>query len=676
MHTRTDKRREIAVALLLIALAAVLRMAQPTLVEFKRDEATVVRLAQAISYEGYLPAVGVDSSLGIDNLPLTLYLMALPLRLWSDPLAAVLATAALNTLAVAATYLLTRAILDRRAAAIAAFLFAVSPWAVLYARKIWCRTLPLFTVALIASLIATLVWKRRWALVGVFISLAALLGLQLEGIVFIPLVGLVLLIYVRELRLRPLLVGLLLCGLLLLPYAIHDARQGWDNLRGLLSYGGGSGTFSWDAVRYAFTMLGSTGIEGEAGAYHEALKRGVLPLWGLNTAMAGLLALALVHAGVQAFRGSTPERRRIFIILLIWFVVPILTQLRPSAATQRHYFVAHYPVQAILIAALLADGLAWIRSRIKKPLGLGIAGAVAALLLIWGGWQLSVIAELRAYMVEHPTTGGYGIPLRYTREAARRAREVAAASDSSAEIIVLSDSTRPFVTETPTVFDALLFGHPHRFTDGRAAIPFPADHVVYLIGPLAPPPTSASDGLQLAYLWLAGLPSLSARDVVTLPDGWSYEILRHNAVASEDIVAGLTPIAAGIPFANNVVFAAYAVDPASPSPGGALSVALTWWLQGPPPAGVDYHFTVQLLDAGGRLVAQDDHAAFPADQWRVGDRVLSLFKLQLPETLAAGDALLRAGMYSYPEITPVMALSPEGQPVDDGVTLQILSIVK
>ncbi len=71
MSTQTCRR----VPLLALLLAwVVLRLSQPTLVEFKRDEATIARLGQAIAYEGCLPAVGVDS-LGIDNLPLTLYLV-------------------------------------------------------------------------------------------------------------------------------------------------------------------------------------------------------------------------------------------------------------------------------------------------------------------------------------------------------------------------------------------------------------------------------------------------------------------------------------------------------------------------------------------------------------------------------------------------------------------------
>ena len=165
---------------LILVTAFSLRMAQPDLVEFKRDEATVARLGQAIAYESYRPAVGVDSSVGIDNLPFTLYLMAFALRINPDPLSAVVFTTFLNASAVILCYWLTYRTFGPVAALLSVTLFAVNPWAVLYARKIWCRTLPLFTLSFMISNIAVFVWGKRWALIGAFVSLAALIGLQLD----------------------------------------------------------------------------------------------------------------------------------------------------------------------------------------------------------------------------------------------------------------------------------------------------------------------------------------------------------------------------------------------------------------------------------------------------------------------------------------------------------------
>ena len=126
-------------------------------------------------------------------------------------------------------------------------------------------------------------------------------------------------------------------------------------------------------------------------------------------------------------------------------------------------------------------------------------------------------------------------------------------------------------------------------------------------------------------------------------------------------------------FANNAVFAAYTA-PETAHPGDTIEVWLAWWLRGLPPAGMDYHFTVQLLDETHALLAQDDHAGFPSDYWQTGDLVLSRFVIEIPPDLSTGTYRLRAGLYSYPDIAVVPAVDPAGSPIDDGVTLTTIDV--
>lgn len=671
--TLTKKELLPGLCAIIFILAFALRMAQPDLVEFKRDEATVARLGQAIAYEGYRPAIGVDSSVGIDNLPLTLYLMAFALRISPDPLSAVIFTTFLNASAVVVCYWLTQRAFGTPAALLATALFAVNPWAILYARKIWCRTIPFFTLGFMISNIAVFVWGKRWALVSSFISLAALIGLQLEGIAFIPVFLLALLLFRDKVAWKPFVVGLALCILFFLPYIIYDAGQNWVNLRGLLNYSGSSGEFSWDAIRYAFSLAGTGGIEGQAGALYSKFREQVPDLWFTNGVMAVILGIGLIYAGVQAFTAEAKDRRRLFSLLLLWFVIPTLLQLRPSSSTQRHYFVLHYPVQFMLISITIVDGLARIRSWVLSslPQFLKIYRVLVVSLVfsvsVGSVWQLGITVLLRDYMVNHPTTGGYGIPLRYTRFAAQEAVSLAEGS----EIIVISESTRPMITEPPTVFDALLFGQPHRFVDGRGALPFPSsDRVVYLVC------------LFQEHAWvpplvgtLATLESVTPGPEIRLPDGRAFKTYLRIASNTEDVTMDLSPLLGGIPFSNNVVFAGYKTSGAF-QPGEYLEVWLAWWLHGPPPAGVDYHFTIQLnqaVDGGLKVISQDDQVAFPADTWRGGDMILSYFLLPIPLHLSSGSFVLRAGMYSYPDIMPVPVINAAGLAVDDGVELAVFS---
>lgn len=653
-----------------MALAFVLRFERPALVEFKRDEATVARIAQAIVYEGYLPAVGVDASMGIDNLPLTLYLIALPTLLWRDPLASVLFTMLLNTLAVWGCYAFGKAYFDAKIGLIAALLFAVNPWAVLYARKIWCQNMPWATLIFFAAVFATFVKSRRWAIVVAFVGVAALLGLHLSGLAAIPILGLAIVFYRDKVTPKTLAAGILAALLVVLPYIVHDARHGWENVRGIFDYAGGTSAFSWDAVRFAFMLAGSYGISGQAGAFHEQFVDSVFNLWWMNHAMSALLVLGLIYAAFQAVRGKTQAQRRTFALMLIWFLVPIALQLKPSTTTQPHYFIILYPTQFLLVATVLVRGL----ERFSRPtFSLGKvkftlpSAALALALLVWSGWQISVIRQQRVYMVEHPTTGGYGIPLMFTRAAAQDAVVLA----EGGEIIVVGESNRPFMTEPPTVFEALLFGQLHRFTDGRAALPVPeAARTVYLFGPL---PDAPGSPLQPALDRLARWGTVVEGPATVLDDGWSYRTFVRESTTRDEVIAGMTPLAAGIPFANNVVFAAYEAPDAA-RVGEAVEVWLAWWTRGLPPEGQDVHFTVQLLDATGTLRAQDDHAGFPSATWQPGDLVLSRFVIAVPSEVSAGTYQLRAGMYSYPDVIGVPVVDAQGTAIDDGVSLGTVEI--
>lgn len=662
--TLETPRSHLLLLAFILAIGFALRLSQPTLVEFKRDEATIARLGQAIAHEGLLPAVGVDSSLGIDNLPLTLYLVALPLRLWPDPLSAVIFTCFLNSLALVGCYLLARIGLGRTEALLATWLFAVSPWAVLYARKIWARTLPLVTLAFILSCVLAFVFRRRWALIAAFASLAALLGLQLEALAFVPILGVALLLYTDAVDWRVLVVGVVVFLVLMLPYIMHDARHGWENARGLLAYAGGDSAFSWDAVRYTVSLLGSQGIEGQAGPFHAQFRRSLGPFWWLNDLLTALLLASLIYAVIQAVRAPDPARRRLFTLMLLWFAIPILLQLSPSSPTQRHYYVMHYPVQYLLIAAFAVGVGRWLMGRLGRAAA-ALPSVIMALFVLFGVWQIAVTAELRTYMAAHPATGGYGVPLRFTRRAAALARGLA----PEGEVVVLSETTRPFLTEAPTVFDALLFGAPHRFADGRAALPIPqASEIAYLVGPLDRVAFAAGAApLESALSRLMASAIVEPGPALHLTGGTAYQTYRWTAEDRDALTTGMRPLAQGIPFANDVVFAAFEA-PAALRAGETVEVWLVWWVRTGAAAAPNTHFTVQLLGSEGTVVAQDDHAGYPSAMWRAEDLVLSRFRLRVPTESGAGYRL-RAGMYTYPEIEPVPVVDPAGMPIDDGVTL-------
>jgi 4-amino-4-deoxy-L-arabinose transferase-like glycosyltransferase len=655
----------------ILALAFTLRMGWPVLAEFKLDEALVARRALAIAYEGYRPVVGAIASVGTFHPPLNLYLVAFPLRLWPDLAAAVLFVGLLNGLAVLACYALGRAYFGRAVGLVAAFLFAVSPWAVIYGRKIWSQNLPLVTLGFFAALFATFVRDRPWALAGAFVGLAVLISLHLGGVAFILVLLIPMFLYWHRVTRRPLVLGLSLFSLILSPYLLHDALHGWPKLQGFLNYVGGEAFFSWDALRYAFFLTGSEGIHGMAGSLYPEYLAGLPNLWWLNWLMMVLLALAIAYGLIQIVRGSQ-ERRRSILLLLVWFAVPVVLQSRPTTPVYPFYFVLLYPVQFLLIAVLLVD----LSSRFPTP-SLCLARwrlpasalLLAIALLLWGGWQVAVMGRLFVFMDQHPTTGGYGIPLKYTRAVAQEARRLA----GSAEIIVLGEGVNPAGDETPAVFEALLFGHPHRFADGRWALPVPdSSQVVYLAGPVELASASGGTGggsdLQLVLERLEVMEHVRPGPVITLPDGWCYRLFYRDGPDREDALAGLARFPEAVSFANGTALLGSGIPETAPA-GGTLEVWLAWWGRSLPPSGTDYHFFTHLLDEEGRLRSQHDGAGFPTASWQAGDLVLSRFPIPIPPDLPPGHYSVWAGLYSYPDVVNVPVLDAAGNPTGDRVML-------
>jgi hypothetical protein len=372
---------------------------------------------------------------------------------------------------------------------------------------------------------------------------------------------------------------------------------------------------------------------------------------------------ATFYAVLQVLRRRLYSREeqgphRALEILLVWLSVPILLQLR-SAEVQPHYFVLLYPVCYLLVAAFLMDGWRhFSRSRLL------IVGGVLFLGL-WSSWQVANVVQVWRMMARYPTLGGYGIPLRYPRAAAR----VALAQEGAVRL--LSQGTVPTVDEQPTVFDTLLFPRPRAFAEGHLALPVPdTSESAFVVGPVS----SAGERYRPQLNRLEGLEQTWSVGKIPLSPTESYIIYHRQHEQRDDLLAGFTRLPGDVPFANGLVLSAYH-GPQVAQPGERIVIEFIWWLHEGFQADRLTQFYLHLVDREGALLAQVDHdGGYPVQSWRSGDLVLSRFTLHLPADLPVGTYRLRAGLYTYPEIEAIPVVDPLGHPVDDGVTLTEVEI--
>ena len=82
-------------------------------------------------------------------------------------------------------------------------------------------------------------------------------------------------------------------------------------------------------------------------------------------------------------------------------------------------------------------------------------------------------------------------------------------------------------------------------------------------------------------------------------------------------------------------------------PGATVPVTVTW--RAIQPMDTSYTGFVHLLDAGGQIVAQDDHGPlqnqYPTTQWAGGEVVEDRYVLRLPPNLLPGEYTLEIGLY-------------------------------
>jgi 4-amino-4-deoxy-L-arabinose transferase-like glycosyltransferase len=229
MNSPTSKPHTLEyVALAIILLVAgVARMGWPGLTEFKADEARLLGLALDMA-EGQFQWRGISSSVGFPNFPMSVWLYALPLIVWPHPYAATLFTGLLNTISVFGCYWLVRRYWGATAALSAALLYAVSPWAIIYSRKIWAQDLlPLFVVGwAIGAALAFVESRRRWIVVHL-LCLAVAIQIHLSAVALLPATGVFLFVFRRRVNWRMVAVGALLAMMTAAPFLVY-LRQQWQ----------------------------------------------------------------------------------------------------------------------------------------------------------------------------------------------------------------------------------------------------------------------------------------------------------------------------------------------------------------------------------------------------------------------------------------------------------------
>jgi len=642
----------------IFALAGVLRLGWPGLTEFKLDESVLTRAGLSLAHGQGLPLAGPTTSLGPANGPFSIYLLAIPFLVSSSVIFATLFVGALNLAAVAGAYALTRRWLGRRAALMAALLYATSPWAIFLTRKLWPPALVSpFIVLYAASALAFTSGSRR-AIIVHLLSLAILLQTYLALLALIPATLVLLVCSWRRLSWRTLAVAVVLSGLVFVPYLLYQAQKGWSDVQ--VGLGLAHQPVQVDATAWQLGWIAVVGsnVHSLAGADAFLDYLATVPNVEPLLAAEGLLVIAgslwLAWHLLRPPPNAAGQGRAAGLFVLTWALAPILILTRHSVPIYLHYFILILPAP-YLLAAYAADGL-WRRAGAR--LWPGLVGRLAhlvvfALLTSIALSQTILIVAMLRFVADH-STGAFGIPLAYRLEAAQRLRELASIRGAD-EAIIVGEGDNPAWHETPGIFDVLLWdGPPHRFADGLAEgqLLLPGGPTLILMAPGEWPVEHP----------LAAWADLSLLDEIPLrPGEGRYRLFFATSRASA--VHAITPPAR---LGNGAELLGYDLI-GELQPGQKVQLDLLWRITAP--GNSDYHFFNHLVDTHGERWAQKDGPSLPSWAWRPGGRILNTFTLNLDPNIPPGRYWVRTGMYRYPEVENVPVLDEAGNPIGDAITL-------
>jgi 4-amino-4-deoxy-L-arabinose transferase-like glycosyltransferase len=649
----------LAILFLITFVAVVTHLTYQNLAEFKDDESRVAGIAVAFLEGQMLPLIGISSSVGVNNPPAFVYLMAIPLAIDRDP---VFSTAFIGLLAVGAVllcYRLCEEFFDRRTAQVASLLFATAPWAIVFSRKMQAQdVVPFFVLLWVGSLFQLARGRPAYHLLGVALWLSVLVQLHFASIALIPLTALAL-AYIW-LRLRPLDSSTLrwaaaavgLTAVLWIPYLIFQITHGFVDLHALKKVLSQPSTTELASFQYVWDMTASNAFNGWTGIGYDLYHAQTLSFdWLYLVERLLFAASVVVIAGHLArTRGRAPGDWR-FVFLLLWLVIPPLVFLRHSSPLFPHYFLIVFPAQFIAMGYLFSVVERWLVGHWPTA-RLACLPVGGVLVIAFAGTQLYGFLTVMDFIGRAPTLGGHGVPLLQREMAIDRA------------VVLAAGSTKPvYVSSSGHDYpSALMYLANHRVTlkifDDRDTFVAPADDgkpTLYLTtNPDQPAVELLHEHFGDRLLETVPFPGMTAGFSFYRLDSNAGEQLLHNADELRVLPATLP---------NGVQLLGYELDP-SVKAGGTVTLEMYWKVAALPPDGEDYSFFTHLVDENNHVWGHLDDLGYPPYFWKLGDFVVSRFSIDVDPQATAGPARIEFGMYRRSDIGRLPIQTADGHSAD------------
>lgn len=385
--------------LLIILSSALFRVTNLDLIEFKADEAINFFLASRPLFGHPFPPGGTVSSIGILNPPLFNYLLFPFVLISTDPRIVSFFIGLINSLAIGLLFLLVKRYYGLSIALITSLLFAFSPWAILFSRKIWAQDIivPFFILLLIA-LHKIIIDKKTLYWILYVVSSLFLLQIHQSTIFFLLLLTIFLLLGKPKIQYKFVLIGFVLGIIPLLPYIVFQLTSGcFDCGQFLTARERLAPQFNYSIFFRPFQIMNQGNFHSILGGDTFTFAQRFPTIYSFRLLFYG--EYLLLPIGIFLFWKRFPNLRflvySVFLLPLVYFLFRIDPQM--------HYFVIITPLLFIFLGTAIWSFMEF-KNMLFKFFSLSIVVALITISLLYNVAFFNILNDLKSLQGDYGTT--------------------------------------------------------------------------------------------------------------------------------------------------------------------------------------------------------------------------------------------------------------------------------